>query len=179
MRVCGWLELSKSILAPCNSFWIPYNTSAQLACQQESGNLILKREVNEKSKMSLLDYVPAQIRDLRTSYNNGEGLSQEMLASHLKVAPNTISRWETGVYRPSLEDLERIARFFGVSMMLFLPPDMMGAIDDNLAALLRTARQLHPEDLEELRKYAEFRKARRIYQGKSRSKPGRKAVKNK
>ena len=128
--------------------------------------------------MSLLDYVAAQIRDLRTSFNSGEGLSQEMLASHLKVAPNTISRWETGVYRPSLQDLERLARFFGVSMMSFLPPEMIDAEDDNLAALLRTARQLHPADLEELRKYAEFRKARGIYQGKSRTKPGRKAVKN-
>jgi transcriptional regulator with XRE-family HTH domain len=102
-----------------------------------------------------------------------------MLASHLKVAPNTISRWETGVYRPSLQDLERLARFFGVSMMSFLPLEMVDAEDENLVALLRTARQLHPADLEELRKYAEFRKARSIYQGKSRAKPGRKAVKNK
>lgn len=127
--------------------------------------------------MGLLDYVADQIRDLRTSYNSGEGLSQEVLAAHLKVAPNTISRWETGVYRPSLQDLERLARFFGVSMMSFLPPEMVDAEDDNLVALLRTARQLHPADLEELRKYAEFRKARSIYLGKSRVKPGRKGRK--
>lgn len=118
-----------------------------------------------------------QIKELRTSYNSGEGLSQEVLASQLKVAPNTISRWETGVYRPSLDDVEKLARFFGVSVMSFLPPEMIDAQDDNLAALLRTARQLHPADLEELRKYAEFRKARSIYKGKSRARPGRKAVK--
>jgi transcriptional regulator with XRE-family HTH domain len=129
--------------------------------------------------MALLDYVANQIRDLRTSYNSGEGLSQEVLAAHLKVASNTISRWETGVYRPSLQDLERLARFFGVSMMSFLPPEMVDEEDDNLVALLRTARQLHPADLEELRKYAEFRKARSIYQGKSRAKPGRKGGKHK
>jgi transcriptional regulator with XRE-family HTH domain len=147
-------------------------------CQQESWNRILKKEPKEKGEKSLLDdFVAAQIRELRTSYNSGEGLSQEMLASQLKVAPNTISRWETGVYRPGLHDLEKLARFFGVSMMTFLPPEMINAEDDNLAALLRTARQLHPADLEELRKYAEFRKARSIYQGKSRTKPGRKAVK--
>ena len=130
--------------------------------------------------MDLLDHVAAKIRDLRVSYNSGEGLSQESLAAHLKVAPNTISRWETGTYRPSLKDLERISRFFGVSMMSFVPPDMVDEEEDeNLKALLRTARQLHPSDLEELRKYAEFRRARGIYQGKTRPKPGRKGSKQK
>lgn len=128
--------------------------------------------------MDLLDHVAARIKDLRISYNSGEGLSQEALAAHLKVASNTISRWETGTYRPSLKDLERISRFFGVSMMSFFPQEMVDEEEDeNLKALLRTARQLHPADLEELRKYAEFRRARGIYQGKSRPKPGRKGGK--
>ena len=130
--------------------------------------------------MDLLDHVAARIKDLRVSYNSGEGLSQEALAAHLKVAPNTISRWETGTYRPGLKDLERISRFFGVSMMSFFPEQMIGDDEDeNLKALLRTARQLHPADLEELRRYAEFRRARGIYQGKSRPKAGRKGGKNK
>jgi transcriptional regulator with XRE-family HTH domain len=129
--------------------------------------------------MDLLDHVAVKLKDLRVNYNSGEGLSQESLAAELKVAPNTISRWETGTYRPSLKDLERISRFFGVSIMSFLPDDMVGAEEDeNLKALLRTARQLHPADLEELRKYAEFRKARGIYQGKTRPKPGRKGGKH-
>jgi transcriptional regulator with XRE-family HTH domain len=130
--------------------------------------------------MDLLDHVAAKIRDLRVNYNSGEGLSQEALATHLKVAPNTISRWETGTYRPSLKDVEKIARFFGVSVMSFLPQDMVGEEEDeNLKALLRTARQLHPADVEELRRYAEFRKARAIYQGKGRPQPGRKGGKHK
>ena len=130
--------------------------------------------------MDLLDHVAAKIRDLRVSFNSGEGLSQEALAIHLNVAANTISRWETGTYRPSLQDLERISRFFGVSMMSFFPSEMIDADDDdNLKALLRTARQLHPADLEELRKYAEFRKARSIYQGKNRPRAGRKGTKQK
>jgi transcriptional regulator with XRE-family HTH domain len=130
--------------------------------------------------MDLLDHVAARIKDLRVSYNSGEGLSQEALAAHLKIAPNTISRWETGTYRPSLKDLERISRFFGVSMMSFFPEEMVdNDEDENLKALLRTARQLHPADLEELRKYAEFRRARGIYQGKTRPKPGRKGGKQK
>ena len=128
--------------------------------------------------MDLLDHVAAKIRDLRVNYNSGEGLSQQSLATALKVAPNTISRWETGTYRPSLKELEQISRFFGVPMMSFLPDDMVDEDEDeNLKALLRTAKQLHPADLEELRKYAEFRRARGIYQGKTRPKPGRKGGK--
>ena len=130
--------------------------------------------------MDLLDHVAAKIKDLRVSYNSGEGLSQESLAAHLKVAPNTISRWETGTYRPSLKDLEKISRFFGVSIMSFFPSEMVNEDEDeNLKALLRTARQLHPSDLEELRKYAEFRRARGIHQGQSRPQPGRKGGKQK
>ena len=130
--------------------------------------------------MDLLDHVAARIKDLRVSYNSGEGLSQEALAAHLKIAPNTISRWETGTYRPSLKDLERISRFFGVSMMSFFPEEMVDDDEDeNLKALLRAAKQLHPSDLEELRKYAEFRRARRIYQVKSRPRAGRKGGKHK
>ena len=128
--------------------------------------------------MDLLDQIAAKIRDLRVSYNSGEGLSQESLATHLKVAPNTISRWETGTYRPSVKDLERISRFFGVSINSFFPSELTDANEDeNLRALLRTARQLHPSDLEELQKYAEFRRARGIYQGKTRPKAGRKGGK--
>jgi transcriptional regulator with XRE-family HTH domain len=130
--------------------------------------------------MDLLDHIAARLRDLRVSYNSGEGLSQESLANHLKVAPNTISRWETGTYRPSVKDLEKISRFFGVSMISFFPSELVNEDEDeNLKALLRTARQLHPADLEELRKYAEFRRARGIYQGKTRPQPGRKAGKHK
>ena len=128
--------------------------------------------------MDLMDHIAARIRELRVSYNHGEGLSQEALAMQLKVAANTISRWETGAYRPSVKDVERIARFFGVSMMSFLPDELVDQEEDeSLKALLRTARQLHPADLEELRKYAEFRRARAIYEGKTRPKPGRKGSK--
>lgn len=130
--------------------------------------------------MDLLDHIAARLRDLRISYNSGEGLSQESLATLLKVAPNTISRWETGTYRPSVKDLEKISRFFGVSIISFFPDEVVDEDEDeNLKALLRTARQLHPADLEELRKYAEFRRARGIYQGKTRPQPGRKGGKHK
>ena len=130
--------------------------------------------------MELDDHIAAKIKDLRVNYNSGEGLSQESLATHVKVSTNTISRWETGTYRPSTKDLERLSRFFGVPINAFFPSQMVREDEDeNLKALLRAARQLHPADLEELRKYAEFRRARSIHQGKSRPRAGRKGGKQK
>ena len=32
----------------------------------------------------------------------------------MKTTANTISRWETATYKPSISDLERLAQFFGV-----------------------------------------------------------------
>jgi transcriptional regulator with XRE-family HTH domain len=122
--------------------------------------------------MELLEYVAARIRDLRTTYG-GEGISQEALARAIGTTANTISRWETGIYRPTLEDLEKLSRFFGVSILTFFPPENE-PVNDQVIALLRTAKQLPPEDVEELRKYAEFRKARSLYAQGTRSQAGRK-----
>jgi len=123
--------------------------------------------------MNLFEYVGQRIRDLRSSYGSGQGLSQEALARALDVAANTVSRWETATYRPSLEDLDQLARFFGVSILDFFPPDEVAG-NDQMAALLRTAKQLKPDDLEELRRYAEFRRARGLYASQERPSAGRK-----
>jgi len=126
--------------------------------------------------MELLEYVGQRIRDLRTSYGGGDGLSQEALAKALDVVPNTISRWETATYRPGLEDLDNLARFFGVSILDFFPHEETKA-DEPLTALLRAAKQLDPKDLDELRKYAEFRRARNMYAHGKRPPAGRKSKK--
>jgi transcriptional regulator with XRE-family HTH domain len=124
---------------------------------------------------NIFDYIGKKIRDLRTSYAEGEGLSQEALAKALNVATNTISRWETATYHPSLDDLDRLARFFGVSILHFFPPEQIDTVkNDNVMALLRVAQDLDPGDLEELRRYAEWRRARGLYESKSRPRSGRK-----
>jgi transcriptional regulator with XRE-family HTH domain len=123
--------------------------------------------------MNLFEYVGQRIRDLRLNYNSGQGLSQEALARAVGVASNTISRWETATYRPSLEDLDNLARFFGVSILAFFPREE-AETDEQISALLRTARQLQPDDLEELRRYAEFRQARSLYSGEGPPRAGRK-----
>lgn len=125
--------------------------------------------------MELLEYVAKQIRELRENYSP-EGLSQEALAAEIGVATNTISRWETGRYRPAIEDLEKLARFSGKSITYFFPPEEVPA-DENIMGLLRTAKQLAPEDLEELKQYAEFRRVRSLYEKKARPRVGRKGEK--
>lgn len=115
--------------------------------------------------INLVEYVGGRIRELRG------GLSQEALAAKLEVATNTISRWETGIYRPSIEDLDRLARVFNVSILSFFPPEP-ATEDEQFVRLRKAASGLSPDDLEELERYAEFRKARyRLSQVK---RPGRK-----
>lgn len=119
----------------------------------------------------VLQHVAQRIRDLRGATVGG--MSQEALAKALAKTANTISRWETGTYRPTLEDLDALSRFFGVSILEFFPRENAPK-DEKLNALLRAAEQLDENDVEELRRYAEFRKARSLYTGGSKPGPGRK-----
>jgi len=119
--------------------------------------------------MNLFEYVGGRIRELRES----QGVSQDALAKALGVAPNTVSRWETTTNKPDLEDLDKLARFFRVSILEFFPPENTAA-NDPINALLRTAKQLPTQDLEELQRYAEFRRARHLLANTSRARPGRK-----
>lgn len=113
--------------------------------------------------MNLMEYVGQRIRELRTKHGGGTGISQEALAKELGVTANTISRWETATYRPTLEDLNRLAGFFGASILAFFPREEEPR-DEGIAALLRAAKHLGQDDLEELRKYADYRRARGSYE---------------
>ena len=115
----------------------------------------------------LYDHVGKQIRALRDAYDGGRGLSQEKLADAIGVTTNTISRWETATYHPDLKDLDKLAKFFRVSILTFLPEKKAPeATTENeaLSGLLETARELPPEDVEEVRRFAEFRRSTRMHQ---------------
>lgn len=98
-----------------------------------------------------------KIRELRNSYNT-RGISQESLAEAIGTTANTISRGETATYKPTVSDLERLARFFGVPIATFFP-----SMDPNvrLEALFSATQDLDDEELDEVTRYAQFRKARR------------------
>lgn len=118
--------------------------------------------------MTLLEHIAEKIRELRQA----AGLSQEDLAKRMRVATNTVSRWETGTYKPGIEELDALARALGTSILAFFPAATEER-NQRVAALLRAAEHLKDEDIDELQRYAEFRHARNLYRT-PRTTPGRK-----
>jgi len=115
---------------------------------------------------SMYEQIGQIIRELRLAYPNGP-LSQEALALKLKKAPNTVSRWETGTYKPTAEDLDNLARLFKVSISVFFPD--LEKDDSRVVALTSALGGLDSDDFEEVIRYAEFRKARRALENGKRS----------
>lgn len=111
--------------------------------------------------MQLYVYIGKKIQELRETYG-GKGISQEVLAKAIKVQPNTLSRWENYVYKPKIEDLEKLAKFFGVRISEFLPVDQQDQSPSALRALLSATKDLHEDDIRVLTEFAEFRKAKRF-----------------
>lgn len=106
---------------------------------------------------NLYQHIGERIRTLRQNYA-GKGISQEELAKEMETTANTISRWETGAYKPSAKDIYRLAKFFSVNISMFFP-DMENT---RLEALMSATGDLGDEDIDELTQYAQFRKARRV-----------------
>lgn len=105
----------------------------------------------------IYEEVGKQIRELRTGLR-GRGISQDELAQAVKTTANTISRWETATYKPSISDLERLAEFFGVPITTFFPQAQPKSLAN---AVLSATADLDDDDLEEVMLYAQFRKAHR------------------
>jgi transcriptional regulator with XRE-family HTH domain len=118
----------------------------------------------------LYEQIGRKIRELREAYPKGK-LSQEALATHLQIASNTVSRWETGIYKPTAEDLDKLARFFKVSIRVFFPD--LEDDDERVAALTSATGGLSDTDFQEVMRYAEFRKAHRALEGAKRSRTKR------
>lgn len=97
------------------------------------------------------------------SLRKSNGLTQDELAKVLKVSRSTIGMYENGSREPDYETLEAIADYFNVD------------IDYLLGRTLKTTKIIKPqtiaahfdgdeyteEELDEIRKFAEFVKAKR------------------
>ncbi len=105
----------------------------------------------------IYEQIGNKIRELRTTAK-AQTISQEALARAVNTTANTISRWETASYKPSISDLEGLARFFGVPITVFFPEAHPKARTN---ALLSATADLDDKDLEEVTLYAQFRRARR------------------
>ena len=103
-----------------------------------------------------------KIRELRGA------MSQEALAIDLEIKPNKLSRWETGTYKPTAVDLDKLARYFNVPITVFFP----GQIEETgrISALASATGGLEDEDFDEVLRYAQFRKAQIALQKAKKSK---------
>jgi transcriptional regulator with XRE-family HTH domain len=99
--------------------------------------------------------VGKMIRALRLSFG-GKGISQADLGRAVKVTANTVSRWETGVYKPSIADLEVIAKFFGIPISHMFP---QAESSSQMTALWSAMEGLDETDIQEVIRYALFRRA--------------------
>jgi transcriptional regulator with XRE-family HTH domain len=111
----------------------------------------------KRGQLGIYQQIGSIIKELRTRHL-GRVVSQDELATAVGTTSNTISRWETATYKPSLEDLEKVARYFGVSIGVFFPNIEPSA---RLQALMSATGDLDDDDLDELTRYAQFRKARK------------------
>lgn len=48
-------------------------------------------------------------------------LAKRIWPMRVGTTANTVSRWEMATYKPAISDLERLARYFGVSIAAFFP----------------------------------------------------------
>jgi transcriptional regulator with XRE-family HTH domain len=99
--------------------------------------------------------VARRIRELRSSFG-GKGISQTELAQAVNTTANTVSRWESGGIKPTLGNVAALARFFGVPISRMFPDP---GLPKPLAALLSAAEGLDEADLEEMTRYALFKRA--------------------
>lgn len=110
--------------------------------------------------MSLYESIAERIRHFREIAN----MSQEQVANKIGVAANTVSRWETSTYRPTLDDLEKLSRILKISILQLLPEEETPS-DRSINALLRSASALDKNDVRELQNYAEYLRVRNALKG--------------
>lgn len=87
-------------------------------------SLLLAKRKDDTSK----DSFPNRLKELRTIYN----ISQSDLAAYLDLNRAQISNYEKGISKPSLDVIEKIADYFGVSIDYLLCRSIhhLGALED-------------------------------------------------
>ena len=134
---------------------------SQRAFEKQKGMIEMKGM--RESEAGFYIALGKSLRQIRTTAR-GRIVSQSELAAALKTTPNTISRWESGIYRPSAADLDSIARFFGVPVGLLFPNAEPLSPQ---AALGRIALGLPQNQALEIIHYVEIRRAINTWKGES------------
>src|ERR1700730_18174260 len=129
----------------------------QSPCQHKKDDNILAKDERRGVMADIYNQIGGKIRELRTTLK-GKGISQDDLARAVKTTANTVSRWETATYKPSIADLEVLARFFGVPMAVFFPGAQPASRTN---ALISATADLDDRDLEEVTLAERFRRSQR------------------
>ncbi|MDI7225540.1 helix-turn-helix domain-containing protein [Leptospira santarosai] len=79
----------------------------------------MKEDSNNTKAEELNKYVSIKIKHLRENHNGGKGISQSELGRQIGENSNTISRWETGEYKPTTTDLWNLSIFFKIPISFF------------------------------------------------------------
>jgi len=108
--------------------------------------------------MGVAQFVGQKIKEARTNFG-GSGISQEELAKELGVTPNTVSRWETAIYKPKLQDLDKLANFFGTTISSFFPADEQVVTHNTLLRAAKAAEDLPESDKKAIQDFIEFKRA--------------------
>lgn len=59
------------------------------------------------------------VKDKIKTLRKEENISQDTLANHLYVSRQTISRWESGKSRPTMDNISELANFFDIDTSYF------------------------------------------------------------
>lgn len=85
---------------------------------------------------------------------------QEELGKLIGQSAVTISRWESAARNPGITELIELARVLEMPITYFTEDNPQE--EPKLVRLLRTAKALNDQDLQELSEYAEFRRQRHV-----------------
>jgi transcriptional regulator with XRE-family HTH domain len=129
-----------------------------IGCQWNKYN-ILYQVYKENLMENLSSTIGIKIRELR----RGKDLSQEQLAKLMGTTPNTICRWEKGAYKPSIDDLTKLAEYFAVPIIDFFPQPCPS---EKTSALLGAVRGLQDPEIDTLIRFAYFCRATSSAPGK-------------
>ena len=88
------------------------------------------------------------------------GLSQEEVATYLKVPRTALTGVESGQRRVEAIELKRLAELYRQPVSYFTGEDAAAALPADVAHLARAAAQLSVKDREELGRFAEYLRAR-------------------
>ncbi len=104
-----------------------------------------------------------RLKELRTK----AGLLQKDVASLFSIAISTYSYWEKGTYDIDLESLNRLAKYYGVTIDYILCRDEAPSLTvpeeykDLPVAFYEGAKDLKQEDIDDVIEYMEFLKSKK------------------